>query len=191
MKRTITHQRSAPLDKVDTDAMLTEHLPYRIAMLLDGALRLPCASMQDNQAFEAGAVAGRQLLSFLGIGYNNAASLLKHEGHQKTGRKTDDVKCCDIGGRLQDIKSLADSDQQVLGKFIHGVHKASAHLTIHSEHRLDAETYKRAAIIILRLLQECLPPGPTLEIGLQMIPSKVGQASFPPTLATALSKSLR
>jgi len=114
--------------------------------------------MADNQAFEAGAVAGRSLLSFLGIGYDRKARCLKEDrGYQKEqGDLTDEVKVPDVGGRFVAIDTLSDSQKTILARFIHGVHKACAHFTWKSQHSLDVATYKDAAALIPELFEEHL-----------------------------------
>jgi hypothetical protein len=73
---------------------------------------------------------------------------------------TDDVKVRDVGGRFVELDELSSGEAEVLAKFIHGTHKASAHFTIGSDHGLDVATYQQTVPIILRLLQACLPPEP-------------------------------
>jgi hypothetical protein len=112
--------------------------------------------MADSQAFEAGAVAGRSLLAFLGIRYDRATRRLAEDrSYQKEpGGMTDDVKAPDVGGRFVEINQLSNDSQALLVRFIYGVHKASAHLTWKFTHALDVNTYRPAARLIAELLAQ-------------------------------------
>jgi hypothetical protein len=112
--------------------------------------------MADNQAFEACAVSGRLVLSFLGIGYDGNARTLKQEREYKA---TDDVKVTDVGGRFVEIDELTDDQRAILARFIHGVHKACAHFTWNSQHSLDVDNYKAAAALIIELYEKHLKSG--------------------------------
>ncbi len=138
--------------------MLNQHIPYRIRLLLDAFPRLPARCDPDNQAFEAGAVSGRILLSFLGMGYDEKAGCLKEDReHRLTNEMTDDVKVRDVGGRFVELVDVSAAEAETLSKFIHGAHKACAHFTIGSDHQLTVPTYQHAVPIIIRLLRDCLP----------------------------------
>lgn len=149
----------APLSEKDRIAMLNEHIPYRESLLRDGvrpAWVPPC--QHTNQAFEAGTVSGRILLSFLGLEYDKKTGLLKKDrGHIADKGITDDVKAPDIGGRLAELDELLPEETETLARFIHGANKACAHFTINSGHALTPDTYHRAVPIICRLLESCLP----------------------------------
>ena len=84
----------APLDPENHNKMLHEHIPYRMSLLRDGMRPpwiIPC--QHTNQAFEAGAVSGRILLSFIGLGCDRETSELKPTTkHDATKGMTDDVK---------------------------------------------------------------------------------------------------
>jgi hypothetical protein len=67
---------------------------------------------------------------------------------------TDDVKVVDVGGRYVDIAQLGDKEKMVLTRFIHAVHKACAHLTADSKHRLDVANFQAAASLIQRLYDD-------------------------------------
>jgi hypothetical protein len=140
---------------------LHQHLPYRLQLLLDGASRVPARSMADNQAFEAGAVAGRSLLAFLGVDYDKKLGILKaaHSYHPEKGGLTDEVKAPDVGGRFVEISSLSDDQKELLIRFIHGVHKACAHFTLDSQHGLDVGTFQAAAGLIAYLYWKSMNPG--------------------------------
>jgi len=138
--------------------MLREHIPYRLSLLLDG-LRpawVPL-SQHTNQAFEAGVVSGRILLSFLGLGYDRIAGTLREERKHHGDSSTDDVKAPDVEGRFVDLQSLTPEEKTSLARFILGANKACAHFTIGSDHQLDLQTYADAGPIIFRLMQECVP----------------------------------
>lgn len=148
----------APLAEPDRQAMLEEHILYRVDLLNDAKNRIPAQNQQDNQAFEAGAVSGRILLSFLGVGYDEKNCRLKEDRqHKVADGVTDDVKVRDVGGDFVEIANLSLDDKGTLIKFIRGAHKACAHFTINSGHQLSPETYKQVVPIIIRLLRESLP----------------------------------
>jgi hypothetical protein len=149
----------APLPKQEMDAMLTNHIPYRLTLLRDGYLP-PGATLSQptNQAFEAGAVSGRILLSLLGLKVDRKHIKLKpDQDHDAKDGKTDDVKARDIGGEFVNPDELPEHEREILAQFIHGVNKACAHFTIGSEHKLDRPFYAEAASIIFRLMAERFP----------------------------------
>ena len=141
--------------------MLNKHIPYRLSLLRSGYW--PRWAVQHTQhtspAFEAGALSGRILLSFLGLKCNKKSGELepdtKHDSIDK--QTTDDVKACDVGGEFVDLNRLPPGDRNALAVFIRGVNKACAHFTIGSDHDLNLETYAAAAPIIFRLMVEQFP----------------------------------
>jgi len=148
----------APVTEKDRQELLHQHIPYRVQLFQDGAKRIPAQGKQDNQAFEAGAISGRILLSFLGVGYDEKRDRLKEDRqHKSMGGITDDVKVRDVGGHFVNLDSLSAHEKEALSRLIHGANKACAHFTVGSDHRLDVATYKQAVTIIVRLLRECLP----------------------------------
>jgi hypothetical protein len=147
---------ATPLPAKDIAEFLKVHIPYRLAHLLDVIPRLPARCMADNQAFEAGAVAGRSLLSFLGTGCDSGGILKKDQRYFAVDM-TDDVKAPDVGGRFVDLNALTQDEKLLLERFIRGVNKSSAHFTWGSEHGLDVPTYREAASLIQRLLRDHLP----------------------------------
>ena len=155
MRQLDSNKKPASLPESAKSDILKKDLPYRIALLRDAISRIPARTMADNQAFEAGAVAGRSLLSFLGISYDRKAGKLKKDQKYTTDRVgenlTDDVKVTDVGGRFVEIEELTDDQQAVLARFIHGVHKACAHFTWDSQHSLRVDNYKAAAPLIIEL----------------------------------------
>ena len=157
--RPIQEPGFAPLSEMETQDMLNQHIPYRIRLLLDASPRLPSRCDPDNQAFEAGTVSGRILLGFIGLRYDEKTRQLKPERENRINQAglTDDVTVRDVGGTFVELTTLSATEAETLGKFIHGAHKACAHFTMGSGHRLDVPTYQQAVPIILRLLRECLP----------------------------------
>lgn len=137
--------------------MLESHIPYRMSLLRDGLRPDGARCQQDNQAFEAGVVSGRVLLSFLGLGCNRFGALWADQRHDAKDGKTDDVKAPDVGGQFVELKNLSQSDRDTLARFVRGVNKACAHFTIGSNHQLDLQTYATAGPIIFRLMAECFP----------------------------------
>lgn len=141
--------------------MLQDGIPYRLSLLRDGYW--PRWSnentQQTNQAFEAGAVSGRILLSFLGLKCSKKSGKLEPDRiHDSTDKNTtDDVKVPDLDGVFVDLESLSSDDRDAMAVFIRGVNKACAHVTIGSDHSLDLEAYVKAAPIIFRLMYERFP----------------------------------
>ena len=160
--RPIQEPGFAPLGDDDREAMLREHIPYRLSLLLDGLRPAWAPACQHtNQAFEAGVVSGRILLSFLGLGYDRIAGTLREERkHHGRDSLTDDVKAPDVGGRFVDLQSLTPEEKNILARFILGAHKACAHFTIGSDHQFVPQTYADAGPIIFRLMKKCFPKHP-------------------------------
>jgi len=156
--RPIQEPGLAPLAEKDRREMLDQHIPYRVQLLEAAVRSIPARNLADNQAFEAGAVSGRILLSFLGVGYAERSGELREDRqHKQKDGMTDDVKAKDVGGRFVELNLLSSEDSRILAQFVQGAHKACAHFTIGSLHQLDVETYTKAVAIIVRLLRECLP----------------------------------
>jgi hypothetical protein len=151
--RPINPQGVAELTSDNRRRLLESDLPYRIDHLRDAICRVPAQSFADNQAFEAGAVAGRVLLDFLGVGLDRKTQTLRASRHSPKAVDTDDVKVVDLGGNYVCISSLSESERDALQKFIRGVHKACAHLTIDSDHQLTVDVFRTAAPIIIRLYE--------------------------------------
>ena len=161
MRRFLADNAVEPLSDADVQSLLNEHLPYRLRMIRDARDRVPAKSFADNQAFEAGAVAGRSLLAFLGVAFDrNKGVLAPYHSHIRLkGGLTDEVKVPDVGGRYVEIERLTAHDAAILARFIEGVHKACAHFTWKSEHRLDPSTFTEASDLILRLYAEHIDSG--------------------------------
>jgi hypothetical protein len=94
MRSTDAQGHPGALPKEDIAELLTEHIPYRLVHLRDAVPRVPARCMADNQWFEAGAVNGRSLFSFLGIGYDRKTGTLREDRCYYPAAKgmTDDVK---------------------------------------------------------------------------------------------------
>ena len=74
--------------------------------------------------------------------------------YREEERFTDEIKITDVGGTFVTIDELTPDQKVVLARFIHGVHKACAHFTWNSQHCLNAQTYKNAAALIVKLLEK-------------------------------------
>jgi hypothetical protein len=154
MPRVLSGNHIESLSSDEVKRFLEEHLPYRLALIRDAVRRVPAQSLAD-QAFEAAAVTGRVVLDFLGVGYDSKKESLREERtHRAKNGFTDDVKVVDVGGRYVDIARLSQEESMILTRFIHGVHKACAHLTAGSKHALDVATFQAAASLIERLYEE-------------------------------------
>jgi hypothetical protein len=144
------------LSDQDVAKLREDDLPYRLTILQNAVHRIPARTMEDNQAFEAGAVAGRSLLAFLGVGYDPRSRTLRpaRSYYKEADGFTDEIKAPDVGGTFVELETLSDTERDVLARFIHGVHKACAHFTWKSNHSLDVPTYQGAAALISFLFQE-------------------------------------
>jgi len=157
--RSIKQDGSAPLDKTDIQKILTQHIPYRM-LLLNSGVRSPATppTLLTSQAFEAGVLSGRILLSFMGLGCDSSTGLLRADQRRSERYSlTDDVKAPDVGGRFIEPLELAEDEKKILSKFIQGAHKACAHFTINSDHQLNSHLYAEAGAIIFRLMGNALP----------------------------------
>jgi len=156
--RSVQESGFAPLDDFGVQAMLNQHIPYRLRLLRDAFPRIPARCDPDNQSFEAGTLSGRILLSFLGVAFDEKTGTLREDREHKPRRgPTDDVKVRDVGGRFVELAELSTAETKILEKFIRGANKACAHFTVGSDHELTVETYQQAVPIIQRLVQACLP----------------------------------
>jgi hypothetical protein len=157
--RPVNQEGKAPLAPAVRKRLLDYDLPYRVDHLRDAVSRVPAKSFADNQAFEAGAVAGRVVLEFLGVGYDaKKGGLTESRVHSRNkAGLTDDVKVVDLGGNYVSISDISPQDQDTLAKFIRGVHKACAHFTIDSDHQLTTPVFRAAAPVILRLYDAHAP----------------------------------
>ena len=118
---------------------------------------------------EAGIVAGRLLLQFLGLGIERKGGLrlVKSREYHKENGLTHEVKITDVGGRFVDLGSLDSTMSQVLANFHNGASKASAHFTWDSGHQLDLNNLKQSIPIIRALVLTHLPQranGPIPEV---------------------------
>jgi hypothetical protein len=134
-------------------------IPYRLAMLDLAEDVSPAQTTRDSAVVEAGIVAGRLLIQFLGFGIERRGGLRiapRHSYYVKDGY-TDEVKITDLGGRFVDAASLDPATAQVLAHFYNGASKASAHLTWDSGHQLDLENFKQSIPVIRDLVRRHLP----------------------------------
>src|SRR5437879_6383490 len=114
------------------------HLPYRLAMLTahrDHQVKGTLGSYQRELMvcmFEAGLIACRVLLQFLGLGVKYRPTLHLVEDHRYwsyDGKITDEIKVVDLGGSFVNVGSLSLSEAALLASVIDGASKSSAHLT--------------------------------------------------------------
>jgi len=168
------------LDDVFKEDLLCAHIPYRLWLILDAWARIHSSKqrgpwlsvidknasldsdkryskvglwgLSDSQAFEAGAVAGRQLLSFLGLGIGVKDGKLK-----ESKPKDDDAHVTQLGGRAVSLNlAVAIDKENRLEKFIRGVHKACAHLTINARHDLNLDLFYEVVPLIIYLYRQSL-----------------------------------
>ena len=132
---------------------------YRLAILDFAEAAIPAQTTQDSAFVEAGIVAGRLLLQFLGLGVTRKGGLTlipSREYHTDNGF-TDEVKVIDIGRRFVDIATLDAETADALAHFHNGASKASAHFTWDSGHRLDFDNLRQCIPIIRTLVLTHLP----------------------------------
>ena len=103
MSRRIDQNKTPdPLPGEVIESFLKLGIPYRLAILDFAEAAIPAQTTQDSAFVEAGIVAGRLLLQFLGLGVTRKGGLTlipSREYHIDNGF-TDEVKVIDIGGRL-------------------------------------------------------------------------------------------
>jgi hypothetical protein len=148
-----------PLSREVIESFLRIGVPYRLAMLDFAEAAMPANRTRDSAFVEAGIVAGRLLLQFLGLGIRRKGGLMLIENrryHAENG-STDEVKITDVGGRFVDVASLDAATADALAQFHNGASKASAHLTWDSGHQLDLDNLRRCIPIIRSLVLTHLP----------------------------------
>ena len=132
MSRRIDQNKTPdPLPGEVIESFLKVDIPYRLAILDFAEAAIPAQTTQDSAFVEAGIVAGRLLLQFLGLGFTRKGGLTlipSREYHTDNGF-TDEVKVIDIGGRFVDIATLDAETADALAHFHNGASKASAHFT--------------------------------------------------------------
>jgi hypothetical protein len=122
--RAIQEPGFAPLSKEDAKELLEVGIPYRLSLLREGFWPRWSGEHTEHTspAFEAGAVSGRILLSFLGLKCAKRSGELepdtKHDSVDKN--TTDDVKAPDLGGSFAEIERLSHADREALAVFVRG-----------------------------------------------------------------------
>lgn len=137
------------LEPKEIEKFLEDAIPYRLGLLNDAISRIPAKDLSDRQAFEAGAISGRLLLSFLGIDYSGKDKKLYRKSHLFS---EDDVRVDRLGKTFVEISFLTEDQKKLIIEFIQGVHKACAHFTVGSNHGLDATIYQQCAGLITALV---------------------------------------
>ena len=103
MSRRIDQNKTPdPLPGEVIESFLKLGIPYRFAILDFAEAAIPAQTTQDSAFVEAGIVAGRLLLQFLGLGVTRKGGLTlipSREYHTDNGF-TDEVKVIDIGRRF-------------------------------------------------------------------------------------------
>jgi hypothetical protein len=135
MRKLDSNGKPEPLQESEKVEILGVHLPYRIDLLKDAIDRIPAQTMADDQAFEAGAVAGRSLLSFLGVRYDRRVRKLAPDQKYpiEQDNVTDEVKVTDVGGQFVEVDELSEDQKVVLSRsFVASTRPALTLLGIHS-----------------------------------------------------------
>src|SRR5262245_32119875 len=130
--------RNPQLTRSEVDEFFADHLPYRLYMLRAHRDRQVKGTLDSEQMdamvcmFEAGLIASRVLLQFLGLGvtYLPACKLIEQRGYiSYDGVSTQEVKVEDLGGSFVEVSKLKPNDAQLLSQIFDGASKSSAHLT--------------------------------------------------------------
>jgi hypothetical protein len=147
-----------PLSNEVTEKFLAVGIPYRLAMLDFAEAAIPVKTTRDSAFVEAGIVAGRLLLQFLGLGIKRKGGLklVQRRDYYAEDGLTDEVKIPDVGGRFVDISVLDSNTTDILARFHEGASKASAHFTWDSGHQLDLNNLKQSIPIIRNLVHSHL-----------------------------------
>jgi len=158
--------RTKSLSSTEKANFFNDDLKYRMTMLLSWKTRYAQPEKyellpREDQicGYEAASIACRMFLQFLGLGVGHKSSLhLKRKrAYFMSGKKTDEVKVIDLGGRFVVIKNdLTTNERKLLARAFHASSKATAHLTAGSKHRFDWKTLPVAIDIVTRLLDVCL-----------------------------------
>lgn len=148
-----------------------QHLPYRLSQLLalrrwEEELRQLIPSAQHRRFapahVEATALMARAFLNLLGVSYAPNSNQLV-----TTRFKDDDLRATDLGGRMVDLNSLNEADQDILKRVLYQANKATAHITF-GDYMMDGwQCLPRGVDIVYELLRTHLyePAGyPMLEV---------------------------
>ena len=148
-----------PLDPTVIEEFLNRHIPYRLALLDLAEAVVPPKTISESAFVEAGIVAGRLLLEFVGLRSKRKGGLrlVPDRTYRNEQHHTDDVKIPDVGGRFVCLDSLDEAVQETLAHFHDGASKSSAHFTWDSGHHLDVYNFKRAIPMIRNLVVAHLP----------------------------------
>jgi hypothetical protein len=148
-----------PLSREVVKSFLKVGIPYRLAMLDFAEAAIPVKTTRDSAFIEAGVVAGRLLLQFLGLGIRRKGglTLVESRGYHTENGFTDEVKITDLGGSFVEVASLDAATTDTLAEFHNGASKASAHFTWDSGHQLDLDNLRRCIPIIRNLVLAHLP----------------------------------
>jgi hypothetical protein len=144
------------LTKEDVEEYFDNHLPYRTRILLahykmrhtvSGEF-VPWTGKQVflDACFVASLVTARLYLNMLGIGKDGKGTTLK----PYTGQR-DDVMVDHLGGKLVDISTISEDDQNMLLSFIIMADKAGAHFTVPKPH--DRTTIPNVIVMIHGLVK--------------------------------------
>ena len=106
-------------------------------------------------AYEAGQIAGRMFIDFLGLGVKSR-TLQTMRTYEKPD---DDVKVVDLGGKFVDLPSLSEAEKELLARLHEAGSKTTAHLTYPSSGSAAVPfwpDYESAVRLVERLLKEHL-----------------------------------
>lgn len=157
--------RHVRLSSEEQHEFLGNHLKYRLTMLRTHLEREQAAKAGNKGeqmqfdlaicAFEAGLIASRMFLQFLGLGVrHDPLRLVPAQDYLSfDGTTTHEVKVIDVGGTWVDPDTLPASDADLLARTIDGASKASAHLTHDSGHAFSPDDFHPVVELISRLLK--------------------------------------
>ena len=106
---------------------------------------------------EAALIIGRQLMGFLGLGIDfrddrERPFLVEctwYDRFKRQGQKyTHEVKVTDLGGSFLSPCKFTTNEKSTLAEFYYGASKATAHLTVGSEHKLDPRLFREGCQLI-------------------------------------------
>ena len=151
------------LSDEEKEEILNDHIPYRLTQIRNHSkhkefysriLPNPYYRRHEICAIEAGFIAGRQLLEFLGISYDRKNKVIKPRPERKV--KADDLCIALFDLPPVDLSMLTADEKSTLSTFYHRANKGSGHFTWEKREKDGFETIDEGTKIIERLLKEFL-----------------------------------
>lgn len=162
-------KRTNPLSGEDIEKFFSDHLEYRLNMLLsyrfflDGKVQFNKEMPQTISyatrvcAFEASRIVARVLLQFMGIGISNKGELREERKYYSLdGKITFEVKIPDLGGKWVELSDLTPREKEVIIEVIKTAHKSTAHFTHEDPNGGSPGVIREGSEIVIRLLRSHL-----------------------------------